>query len=169
MRVVYRALLGLLAIISISTHVAFAKDTAVLFLSAGKALEDQLTCLNPPRPGLAIRAMIANGLIKKTKFDADGSPIFAPTGGLYVFGKRVTFLTGWEMEGDTLRAPFWRGPGTSPPTFLSVTLDTTPEDVSYTEHSIRGADGVIVGSFSTIEPTNEYYSHEGTTITCYGG
>ena len=34
-----------------------AEDKAVLLTSTGKALENQLDCLKPPKPALAIRAM----------------------------------------------------------------------------------------------------------------
>lgn len=144
-------------------------DRAASASKAGKALEDQLACLNPPKPGQAIRAMLANGLIRRTKFGADGSPVFAPTGDLYVHGKRVTFITGWEMEGEAVKAPFWRGPGTSPPLFFAVTLDAAPRDIPYTARGDRRPDGSIEGSFSSIGPANEYYSRSGTVITCHGG
>ena len=146
-----------------------AEDKAALFASTGKALEDQLACLKPPKPALAIRTMLRNGLIAKTNFGADGSPVFRPTGDLQVFGAKVLFVTGWEMEGDRVREPFWRGPGTAPPLFLSVVVDAVPPNVPYREHVIRGSDGVAVGSFSSMEVTREYYAKSGTTITCYGG
>ena len=146
-----------------------AEDKAALFASTGKALEDQLACLKPPKPALAIRAMMKNGLIAKTKFGADSSPVFRPTDDLQVFGAKVLFVMGWEMEGDRVRAPFWRGPGTAPPLFLSVIVDAPPANVPYREHMVRGSDGVAVGSFSSVEATREYYARSGTTITCYGG
>ncbi len=148
---------------------AVAGDKASLLASTGKALEDQLACLVPPKPALAIRAMMRNGLLVKTRFDADGSPVFRPTSDLLVFGKRVLFVTGWEMEGDQVKQPFWRGPGTEPPLFLAVTLDAAPAEIPYQAHMVRGSDGTAVGSFSSIEPTREFYSSRGTTITCYGG
>ncbi len=146
-----------------------AEDKAALLASTGKALQEQLACLSSPRPAVAIRAMMKNGLVAETKFGADGIPVFRPTADLYVLGERVLFLTGWEMEGDEIRKPFSRGPGTAPPLFLAVVLDAVPRDISYREHMVRGSDGVAIGSFSTIEPTKENYSKRGTTITCYGG
>lgn len=146
-----------------------AEDKAALFTSTGKALEDQLACLKPPKPASAIRAMMRNGIIAKTKFGADGSPVFRPIGDLQVFGAKVLFVTGWEMEGDRVREPFSRGPGTAPPLFLSVVVDALPANVPYREHMVRGSDGVAVGSFSSVEATREYYAKSGTTITCYGG
>jgi hypothetical protein len=83
--------------------------------------------------------MLRNGLIAKTNFGADGSPVSRPTGHLQVFGAKVLFVTGWEMEGDCAREPFWRGPGTAPPLFLSVVVDALPPNVPYREHVIRGA------------------------------
>ena len=146
-----------------------AEDKAALFASTGKALEDQLACLAPPQPALAIRAMMRNGLIAKTKFGADGSPVFRPTGDLRVFGAKILFVTGWEIEGNRVREPFWRGPGTAPPLFLSVVVDALPATVPYREHMVRGSDGMAVGSFSSMEATGEPYVKRGTTITCYGG
>lgn len=146
-----------------------AEDKAALFASTGKALEDQLACLKSPKPALAIRAMIRNGLIARTNFGADGSPVFRPTSDLQVFGAKVLFVTGWEMEGDRVREPFWRGPGTAPPLSLSVVVDALPANMTYREHMVRESDGLAVGSFSTVAATREYYAKSGTTITCYGG
>lgn len=153
----------------LATGSSSAEDKAVLFASTGKALEDQLACLKPPKPALAIRAMMRNGLVARTAFGADGSPVFRPTGDLQVFGAKVLFVTGWEMEGDRVREPFWRGPGTTPPLFLSVVVDALPANVPYREHVVRGSDGVAVGSFSSMEAAREHYAKSGTTIICYGG
>jgi hypothetical protein len=112
--------------------------------------------------------MLANGLIAKTTFAADGSPVFAPTGDIYVYGSRVLFITGWEAEGGKVKPPFWRGPGTAPPLFLQVILEMPTSAIHYTPHEDRGLNGVIQGSYSTIAPANEYYIHSGTTITCFG-
>ncbi len=150
-------------------HTAKAGGKTDLLASTGKALEDQLACLVPPKPGLAIRAMLKDRVIEKTKFGADGSPVFRPTGTVTVFGSKVLFLSGWEMEAGRVRQPFSRGPGTMPPLFLSVVLDTVPGKVPYREHMVRGADGVAIGSFSSIEATHEAYSKGTTTIICYGG
>lgn len=153
----------------LTANASSAEDKTALLASTGKALEDQLACVRPPKPALAIRAMMMHGLIARTKFGADGSPVFQPTGDLQVFGAKVLFVTGWEMEGDRVREPFWRGPGTAPPLFLSVVVDALPANMPYREHMVRGRDGVAIGSFSSIETAREYYATSGTTITCYGG
>ena len=157
-----------LILIATSAPAAMAANASLL-AKTGKALEEQLACLNPPQPGLAIRTMLANGVITRTKFAADGSPVFAPTDAIYVYGSRVTFITGWESEVGKVKPPFWRGPGTAPPVFLAVTLEKSPAAIHYTPRGVRGADVVVQGAFSSIEPANEYYTHTGTTITCYGG
>lgn len=175
MGLLVRVLAGVLAAAGLfaSTVSAIAQTPAGtradLLVRTGKALEDQLACRTSPKPGVAIRALIANGLVRKTRFDADGSPVFAPIGDLLVYGRRVLFVTGWEMEGDRVRAPFWRGPGTAPPLFLAITLDAAPAEVPYTAHQVRRADGTTEGSFSSIGASDEYYARQGTTITCYGG
>jgi hypothetical protein len=147
---------------------ARAQDKTALLASTGKALEDQLACLAQPKPALAIRAMMRNGLVQETQFGSDGIPVFRPKGNLVVFGKRVLFIAGWEMEGDRVREPFSRGPGTSPPLHIQAILDAAPADVPYKEHMVRGSDGTAIGSFSSIKPTSEFYTKGGTTITCYG-
>ena len=164
-----RYFLALICSFALTSRIACAEAPLGLLASTGKALEDQLACLGPPKPALAIRAMIKNSLVAKTKYGADGSPVFRPTGNLTVYGSKVLFVSGWEMEGDRVREPFWRGPGTTPPLFLSVTIDAIPAAVPYKEHVVRGSDGVAVGSFSSIELSSASYSKGTTTITCYGG
>ena len=139
-----------------------------LLTATGKALEDQLDCRNAPSPGSAIRSMMMNRLIAPTPYNADGSPVFTPTADIYVYGARIKFITGWEMEGNTIKPPFWRAPGTAPPLFLAVVFEALPEKVHYTAHKVRKPDGSLDSPFSTIEPAKEYYTHTGTIITCYG-
>ena len=163
----FTALVALMVMTSVSASTSATIDNAGLRAKTGKALEDQLACLKSPRPALAIRSMLANGLIARTKFAADGSPVFAPTGDIYVYGSQVLFITGWEAEGGKVKPPFWRGPGTAPPLFLQVILQMPPSVVHYTPHEDRGPNGIIQGSYSTIAPADEYYIHSGTTITCF--
>jgi hypothetical protein len=164
----FTALVTLMVMTSASASTSAATDKASLRPRVGKALEDQLACLKSPTPASAIRSMLADGLIFRTKFAADGSPVFAPTGDIYVYGSRVRFITGWEQEGGRAKSPFWRGPGTAPPLFLQVTLEMPLPAIRYTPHEVRGSDGIVQGSYSTIAPADEYYIHSGTTITCYG-
>lgn len=135
-----------------------------------KALEDQLECNKSPEPGVAIRTMIANGLLKDTDGGADGVPVLVPTTPLIVYGKRVTFVAGWQAEvNGSIKKPFRRGPGSAPPHHIAVSFDARPSDIPYKEHKISGADGTLVGSFSSIEAGSLDNSAGGSTITCYGG
>ena len=138
--------------------------------ASAKALEDQLACTKSPDPGAAIRAMVKNGLLKDTDNGADGIPVFAPTAPLTVYGKRVTFVAGWQAEPDgSVKKPFWRGPGTAPPHHIAVSLDANPSDIAYKPREVRDADGTMVGSYSSVEAGSLDYSDGGSTITCYGG
>lgn len=135
-----------------------------------KALEDQLACTKSPEPGVAIRAMIKNGLLQDTDFGEDGVPVLKPTAPLTVYGKRVTFVAGWQIEANgSVREPFGRGPGTAPPHHIAVSFDAKPSDIPYKEHAINGVDGTLVGSHSSIEAGSLDNSAGGSTITCYGG
>ena len=127
---------------------AHARDNGQVLAAAGTLLEDQLTCLSSPKPALVIRSMIHNGLVEKTKYGVDGSPVLRAKKMITVFGARLLYVTGWEREGDRVRAPFWRGPGMSPPLFLSVVLDAAPANIPYKPHMVRGSDGLAIGSFS---------------------
>ncbi|MGI4944946.1 MAG: hypothetical protein ACRYHQ_31040, partial [Janthinobacterium lividum] len=80
--------------------------------SVERALEDQLACLGLTSPGSALWAMLRQRLVAGTGLGSDGIAVFRPTRNLRLFGKRVLFLSGWAMEGDRVRAPFWRGLGT---------------------------------------------------------
>jgi hypothetical protein len=139
-----------------------------IVLATAKALEDQLACVNNPEPGKAIRAMLANGTFKLTEFKGDGIPVLAPTSEMRVYGKKVKFVSGWEMENDGVRDPFSRAPGTAPPHFIEVIFDAKPSEINYSARQIRGTDGRLQYPYSTIDQTHEYYEKNGTTIICYG-
>ena len=163
-----RVLVALTACLAVAAP-AGAEDRTALLVSTGRALQAQLACLGQPQPGVAIRAMLRNRVIAPTRFHADGSKVYRPTGELRVFGKPVLFVTGWAEEGGRVRAPFSRGPGTAPPRFLAVVLDAAPGEVAYEAHAVRGPDGSLDDPFSVIELAHAYYSKRGTSITCYGG
>ncbi len=147
-----------------------ATQARTLANASAKALEDQLACTKSPDPGTAIRAMIKNGLLKKTDNGGDGIPVFAPTAPLTVYGKRVTFVAGWQAESDgSVKKPFRRGPGTAPPHHIAVSVDAKPSDIAYKPREVRDADGAMVGSHSSVEASSLDYSDDGSTITCYGG
>lgn len=138
--------------------------------ASAKALEDQLACSTSPDAGAAIRAMLENGLLKRTDNGADGIPVLAPTVPLTVYGKRVTFVAGWQGEPDgSAKEPFWRGPGTAPPHHIAVSVDAELTDIAYQPREVKDADGTMVGSYSIIEAGSLDYSDAGSTITCYEG
>jgi len=169
MKSILGALLAYSVLISFYSIAGPPKDSGAAVSAAEKSLEAQLACTGNPEPGKLIREMLAKGLLKKTKFDQDGIPVLAPTLDIYLYGKKVRFVSGWEMENDgSVKKPFERGPGTAPPRFIAVLLDANPRDVNYTARPTFNADGKLELWFSTIEQSNEYYAKSGTTITCFG-
>ncbi|QBY56070.1 J domain-containing protein [Cupriavidus oxalaticus] len=139
---------------------------------AGKALEEQLACRRPPNPGDIIRGMLKAGLLKYVD-GYDGIPVFEPSGPLTVFGRRVTYLAGWQFEANGKVAdPFSRGPGTSPPLFLAVSFRESPEAIPYKAYAPRGADGMLINRFfSSIDQgilATSVTGRTGSTIHCYG-
>lgn len=158
------------SVLPASSEVAPAAQAQSPSNASAKALEDQLACTKSPDPGTAIRAMVKNGLLKDTDNGADGIPVFAPTSPLTVYGKRVTFVAGWQSEPDgSVKKPFWRGPGTAPPHHIAVSVDAKPSEIVYKPREVRDADGTMVGSYSSVETGSLDYSDGGSTITCYGG
>ena len=155
------------------TNLVFANESKVSHLKTKtiSALEDQLSCIKSPHTGQAIRAMLSNGFIKEVDLGYDGIPIFIPTSELKVFGHKILYIAGWEREADgKIKAPFWRGPGTSPPIFIAVTLEATLTDVAYKEHTLNEERN---NAYSTIKKDSVNFedvdmSHL-TTITCYAG
>lgn len=133
------------------------------------ALKDQLDCRSNPSPGAAIRAMLKNGLLVETDNGADGIPVFATTRPLFVYGKPITYVAGWQFEKDgSVKQPFYRGPGTSPPHHIAVSFADSVSAIDYTPHMVREADGMLRHPFSSIEKGSLDFSDEGSTITCYG-
>ncbi len=157
----------LLSLLVISTTPASWAAGAVL-TSTAAALESQLACLAPPRPALAIRTMLRNGLLAQIGRDPAGVPIFRPTAPIRVFDKPLLFITGWELGGGGAQEPFRRTAGASPPVFLAVILDAAPGEITYREQQKLGDDGMTIGPFSSVRATSETYAKSGTTITCYG-
>ena len=123
------------------------------------ALEDQISCRQSPQPAKAIRGMLQNHMIRDTGDGADGSNFYKPIHSLKVFGMSVKRVTGWQPDsnGDPL-PPFWRGPGTAPPTFIAVTVDTPLEEARRELQSRGLAKKVDVDT----DPNS------GTEITCFG-
>jgi hypothetical protein len=93
------------------------------------ALLSQLSCTSPPEAGIAVRAMMRNGLIRATDDGGDGVIVFEPTRRFLLLGFPVVRLEGWQQNprGFGAVAPFGRGPGTAPPNYLSVTVRATAD------------------------------------------
>lgn len=133
---------------------------------AASELESQLLCHSAPKPGKIIRAMLQSGLLKETdRFD--GAPVLIPTTKIFVFGHRVTFVSGWQMDGDNVIPPFFRGPGTAPPRHISISFDIPPSELAYQERRTVGADGFVSGPHSAVYAESLDLSEIGSTITCY--
>ena len=95
------------------------------------ALFDQISCKSPPAAAVAFQAMLRNKVIRETKDNLDGSIAFVPTSSLRLLGFPVVRLTGWQDRGDgQAMPPFYRGPGTTPPNFISVTVKSGEAEVT---------------------------------------
>ena len=94
------------------------------------AILDQISCRQPPNASLAVRAMLRNDLIEETNDGSDGSIVFVPKKSLTFLGFPIKRITGWQAnpEGDAM-PPFFRGPGTAPPSFFSITVKGSPADI----------------------------------------
>lgn len=94
---------------------------------AAQALESQLSCRTLPEAAVAIRAMLKNKLVREIDGGGDGSVVFQPTAPMSVFDLPVVSVTGWQMDETGAMEPFYRGPGTAPPNFISVSVRATME------------------------------------------
>lgn len=95
-----------------------------------RALLDQVSCKAPPAAGIALQAMLRNELVRETDDGGDGSVVFVPTQPLQLLGFAIVRVTGWqEGEDGGAMPPFFRGPGTAPPNFISVTVTGTADEV----------------------------------------
>lgn len=75
-------------------------------------------------------AMLRNHLIATTNDGGDGIGVFVPTQRLTLLGFEVVRMGGWQPDpaGGAMR-PFSRGPGTSPPNHIFVTVRASEEQV----------------------------------------
>lgn len=148
-------------IVGMSDSVANSRASA-----AGKVLESQLACTTNPNPATVIRAMMANGLLRITDNGYDGIAVLEPTTDIYVFGKKVKYVEGWDaIDAGGL---FYRPLGAGMLPSISVLIDAKPHDVVYTEHANKDVDGVSQRPYSTISTTDIFYEKSGATITCHG-
>ncbi|MET4131994.1 hypothetical protein ABIE62_001117 [Porphyrobacter sp. MBR-155] len=95
---------------------------------AAQALENQLSCRTLPEAAIAIRAMLKNKIIREIEGGGDGSVVFQPTASMRVFDLPVVSVTGWQMDDNGAMKPFYRGPGTAPPNFISVSVRATMDE-----------------------------------------
>ncbi len=93
------------------------------------ALDQQMLCHHNPQSGRVMRALIANNMIAETERGGDGSTVYKATALITVLGHQVVAMRGWEGDESGAVKPFWRGPGTSPPLFLEVSLSGTKSEI----------------------------------------
>ena len=98
--------------------------------SAEAELVNQLRCEEPAQAAVVITAMLRSDLVKETDDGGDGIVLFVPTRPLHILGFEVVRLGGWQpAEDGGAMPPFSRGPGTSPPNFISVTVKASAAKV----------------------------------------
>lgn len=94
------------------------------------ALLNQLSCVKPPRAGIAMTGLLRKHAIAETQDGGDGMVLFIPTQPMSLLGMPVVRMGGWQAGEDGGAAPpFSRGPGTSPPNSISVTVRGDINDV----------------------------------------
>lgn len=94
------------------------------------ALIDQIRCERPPLAGVAFSAMLRRHLIAETSDGGDGIKLFIPVRRMTFLGFEVVRLSGWQAGADGGAAPpFYRGPGTSPPNHISITVRASEQQV----------------------------------------
>lgn len=95
-----------------------------------QALLDQVSCARPPQAAVAMSALLRRHAIAETNDGSDGIAFFVPTQPMSLLGFDVVRLGGWQSapDGEAME-PFARGPGTAPPTFISIAVRGSVEDV----------------------------------------
>ena len=150
----------LLALLAWLSTMPGSGHAASIQTSTTAALEAQLACLSPPKPGVAINAMLRNGLLVQAGRDLTGVPLFRPRTAITVFNQALISISGQ----DAVRAG-GRPTAATTPASLTVVLDAAPGAIAYTPHHVNGADGMATGAFSLIKAND---GKPGTIITCYG-
>lgn len=85
-----------------------------------RTLEELMRCKQVFKPALIIKALQDNGIIgKKPVSSDDGIPTFVVVKPIAVYGLEVKIVEGWARTGGV----FQRGPGTAPPTHISLGFD----------------------------------------------
>ena len=95
-----------------------------------KALLDQISCKSPPQAGVAMSALLRQHLIARTDDGGDGIILFIPIAEMDLLGFPIVRMSGWQAdpEGGAMK-PFERGPGTSPPNHISITVKAGQAEV----------------------------------------
>lgn len=94
------------------------------------ALLNQLSCVRPPKAGIAMTAMLRRHAIAETKDGGDGIKLFIPVQPMSFLGFPVVRMGGWQSGADGgAEPPFERGPGTSPGESFSLTVRGTVDGV----------------------------------------
>lgn len=95
-----------------------------------KVLFEQLSCRQPAQAGVVISAMLHSHTVANTNDGGDGIRLFVPVNPMKFLGHQVVRLGGWQADPNGgAMAPFGRGPGTAPPTHISVTVMGTAEEL----------------------------------------
>lgn len=94
------------------------------------ALVDQVSCTRPPQAAVVMNALLRRHAIAETNDGGDGIAFFVPTRPVSLLGLDVVRLGGWQPSPDGgAMEPFARGPGTAPPTFISIAVRGSMEEV----------------------------------------
>ncbi len=116
---------------------------------ASVALLDQIKCVRPPQAAVAMTAMLSRHLIGETDDGGDGIAVFIPVQQIKLLGFDIVRLAGWQPDpSGGAMPPFSRGPGTPPPTFISVTVRASASDVRRELGRVRIREGRWVPDLS---------------------
>ena len=95
-----------------------------------RALLEQVSCVRLPQASVAMNALLRRHAIAETDGGGDGIAFFVPTRPMSLLGFDIVRLGGWESSPDGgAMEPFGRGPGTAPPTFISIAVRGSVDEV----------------------------------------
>lgn len=136
-------------------------ETLATRTSLETALLDQLSCVRPPRAGIAMTAMLRRHIIAETNDGGDGIKLFTPVQPMSFLGFPVVRMGGWQSGADGgAESPFERGPGTSPGESFSLTVRGTVDGV---KAALMGA-GLREGSMVPDMGSNAWTDSRGEVI-----
>jgi hypothetical protein len=127
-----------------------------------------IRCLKPVHPVDRIKRLLDDSIIDKTPHGGeDGMPLFIVTGKKYLFGMRVLGVMGFDDDNIRANLYYTRAPGTLPPTFVSVYVEASQEQVKRIVDKLRSESFAVYKS----EFMEEFYpngsKHDVTAIICY--